>query len=180
MRTPEKLETARLVLRRPRPDDARAIFERYAGDPEVTRFMGWPRHESLADTKSFLAFSDTAWEHWQAGPYLILKRDGALLGSTGLEFETPYRAMTGYVLARDAWGQGHATEALSAVADLAPRAGVERLYAVCHTEHQASRRVLEKCGFVQEGILRRYLVFPNLAPGVPADVLCYARTSARN
>jgi [ribosomal protein S5]-alanine N-acetyltransferase len=180
MKTPEKLETARLVLRRPRPDDAPAVLERYAGDPEVTRFMGWPRHKSLVDTKAFLAFSDTSWEHWQAGPYLILTRDGALLGSTGLEFETPYRAMTGYVLARDAWGRGYATEALKTVADLAFRVGVVRLYAVCHTEHHASRRVLEKCGFEREGVLRRYLVFPNLAPGVPADVLCYARISARN
>src|SRR5580765_3818584 len=145
MKCPERLETARLVLRRPVPSDAAEIFERYAADPEVTRFMSWPRHESVADTEGFLAFSDAAWRQWRAGPYLILSRDGAVLGSTGIEFETPYRATTGYVLARDSWGCGYASEALRAVADLAFRAGVERLYAVCHVEHGASRRVLEKC-----------------------------------
>ena len=99
-----------------------------------------------------------------------------LCGATGLSFETPERAMTGYVLARDAWGQGYATEALQAMIDLAPGCGVRRLYAICHTAHAASVRVLEKCGFAREGVLRRHSIFPNLSPDEPSDVLCYAFT----
>jgi RimJ/RimL family protein N-acetyltransferase len=38
--------------------------------------------------------------------------------------------------------------------------------------------VLEKCGFLREGVLRRYAEFPNLAPGEPADCLCYSRVFA--
>ena len=171
----ETLETSRLLLRRPRAGDAEILFARYASDPDVTRFVSWPRHETIADTRGFLAFSDAEWERWPAGPYLVLSRaDGTLLGSSGLGFETPYRAATGYVLARDAWGCGYATEALRAMVGLAPRVGVQRLYALCHVEHRASERVLEKCGFEREGILRRHAEFPNLAPGVAADVLCYA------
>jgi N-acetylglutamate synthase-like GNAT family acetyltransferase len=45
-------------------------------------------------------------------------------------FETPYRAQTGYVLAKHAWGRGYATEALGAMTALARQAGVRRLYAV--------------------------------------------------
>jgi RimJ/RimL family protein N-acetyltransferase len=52
------------------------------------------------------------------------------------------------VLARDAWGQGFATEALAAVLDIAGAIGVARLFALCHPAHRPSRRVLEKCGFV--------------------------------
>ena len=177
VKAPASFETHRLLLRRPQPEDAAVVFARYANDPEVTRFVGWPKHESVADTQAFLAFSDAEWERWQAGPYMIWSRsDGVLLGSTGLGFETPYRAATGYVLARDAWGRGYATEALNAMVDIAPRVGVQRLYALCHLEHRASWRVLEKCGFEREGILRRYAEFPNLAFPAPADVLCYART----
>ena len=33
---------------------------------------------------------------------------------------------------------------------------------------------MEKCGFTREGILRGHAQFPNLAPGVAADVVCYA------
>jgi RimJ/RimL family protein N-acetyltransferase len=124
----------------------------------------------------FLKFSDAEWDRWPAGPYLVFARaDGALLGGTGLGFETPLRAVTGYVLAKDAWGQGYATEALTAMVDLACRFGIVRLYAICHSEHRASSRVLEKGGFSREGTLRRHTEFPNLSPGEPCDVFCYAR-----
>jgi RimJ/RimL family protein N-acetyltransferase len=177
VKAPRTIQTARLVLRRPRAADAETIFARFASDREVTKYVGWPVHLGVEDTRAFLAFAETEWDHWPAGAYLVLSRaGGVLLGSTGLSFETPYRAMTGYVLARDAWGQGYATETLQAMIDLAPTCGVRRLYAICHTEHSASYRVLEKCGFAREGILRRHTVFPNLAPGEPADVFSYALT----
>ena len=173
---PERMETMRLVLRRPAPADAEAIFSRYSSDPEVTRFLGWPIHRSLEQTYAFLRFSDAEWQRWPAGPYLIeAKPAGALLGGTGLAFETPFRAATGYVLARDAWGAGYASEALRAMVTLAADLRVRRLYALCHPEHPASQRVLERCEFAREGVLRRYVEFPNLQPGEPVDVLCYAR-----
>jgi ribosomal-protein-alanine N-acetyltransferase len=83
--------------------------------------------------------------------------------------------MTGYVLARDAWGHGYATEALRAVVDVAANTSVRRLYALTHPDHSASWRVLEKCAFEREGLLRGHTEFPNLHPGEPSDVLCYAR-----
>ena len=175
-KAPERIETARLVLRRPRAGDADGVFERYAGDPEVTRFVGWPTHESVADTVAFMTFSDAEWKRWSVGPYLIASRvDGSLLGSTGLGLETSYRAVTGYVLATDSWGRGHATEALQAMIDVARTTlGIVRLYALCHPEHRASWHVLEKCSFAREATLRAYAEFPNLRPGEPCDVLCYA------
>lgn len=172
----ERLETSRLVLRAPERKDADAIFA-FASDPEVTRFLGWPRHTSLDDTRAFLDFSTTAWSETPAGPLLIESRaDGRILGSTGLSFETPYRAVTGYVLARPHWGKGYASEALAAVVGLASRLEVQRLYALCHVAHPASARVLERSGFTLEGVLCRYLVFPNLDDETAQDVRCYART----
>lgn len=172
----ERIETARLVLRRPRSVDAEAVFSRYAADPEVTRFLGWPRHLSLEQTRAFLEFSDAEWRQWPVGPYMIESReDGRLLGGTGLAFETPFRAATGYVLAKDAWGAGYATEALGGVVAVAAETGLRRLYALCHPDHPASRRVLEKCEFTREGLLRCHSEFPNLRPGEASDVLCYAR-----
>jgi RimJ/RimL family protein N-acetyltransferase len=177
VKAPANIQTARLVLRRPRVGDAEAMFARYTNDLEVTRYVGWPVHAAVNDTRTFLSFADAEWDHWPAGAYLIFSRaGGTLLGSTGLSFETSYRAMTGYVLARDAWGHGFATEALQAMVDLAPACRVRRLYAICHVDHAASYRVLEKCGFRREGILRRHTVFPNLAPGEPADVYSYSLT----
>lgn len=175
MPAPDRIDTERLVLRRPRARDAREIFARYAADPEVTKYLSWPTHRSPVDTRVFLRFSDTEWTRWGAGPYVIESREGHLLGSTGLSFETRHRAATGYVLARDAWGHGYATEALQTMVVLAQSLGVRRLYALCYAAHGASAHVLEKCGFAREGILKSYLEFPNLTAGEPADVACYAR-----
>jgi ribosomal-protein-alanine N-acetyltransferase len=172
----ERVVTERLILRRPRIDDAAAVFERYASDAEVSRYLAWQLHQSAEMTRAFLEFSDSEWNRWPAGPYVIESReDGRLLGGTGLSFETSYRASTGYVLAKDSWGQGYATEAVRAMVDVSQSAGVVRLYALCHVDHDKSARVLEKTGFEREGVLKRYLEFPNLAPGVPSDVFCYAR-----
>lgn len=172
MKAPERIETERLVLRRPAPADAPAIFTRYASDPEVTRFLGWPRHRGVDETRAFLEISDQEWERWPAGPYVLESREsGGLLGGSGFGFETAERASTGYVLARDAWGQGYATEALRAVVATSAGLGVKTLYALCHAEHVASRRVLEKCGFTRAGT--RPIEFPNLGMPGPSEAFCY-------
>jgi len=170
-----RLETERLLLRQPRLNDVQAIFDRYSSDPEVTRYLGWRRHSTLADARAFVEFSTSHWDKWKTGPMLVISRDdGTLLGSTGLMLESPQRAQTGYVFARDAWGKGYATESLHAMAGLAKELGLTSLHAMCHPDHRASWRVLEKCGFTREGILPRHAVFPNLSPE-PGDVVSYAR-----
>jgi ribosomal-protein-alanine N-acetyltransferase len=172
----EIVETERLVLRRPRVSDEPAIFARYASDPEVTCYMAWPTHTSLDDTHAFLRLSDDVWARWPlAGPYLVFARDGVtLLGSAGIVNDDAVRAQIGYILARDAWGRGYATEALLASVEAARAAGVRRLEAGVHVDHQASCRVLEKGGFTREGVRPgRPTDFPNLPPEVVRDAAFY-------
>lgn len=175
VKAPERVETKRLILRKPRMEDADDIFARYASDAEVTRLLSWPRHRLLEETRAFLRYSDAEWDRWPAGPYLVESRgDGRLLGGTGFGFETLRRASTGYVFARDAWGKGYATESVQTVVEIAREIGIVRLYALCHLENRPSWRVLEKCGFSREGILRKRCEFPNLKLDEPCDVFCYA------
>ena len=192
MTAPTRVETARLVMTVPRPDEAAEVLARYAADPEVTRYLGWPTHETVADTEGFMSFSTSQWEREGMGPYLIRsKANGLLLGSTGLGLakagpgggtdrahraHRAHRAMTGYVLAKDAWGQGYATESLGAMVDVARTIGIVSLSALCHPEHQASVRVLEKCEFARDLRWTKQIVFPNLASGAPQDVWCYTRS----
>jgi [ribosomal protein S5]-alanine N-acetyltransferase len=176
MMDPETLQTARLLLRRPVLADAFAIFDRYAADPVVTRYLSWPTHRTLSDTHAFLAWSDAEWGKGPAGSYLVFSRaDKSLLGGTGLSFKSPTCAVTGYVLAQDAWGRGYATESLQAMANLAGELGVRRLEAICHIDHRASARVLEKCGFQLEDVLQQQTEFPNHTPGEKSDVYSYVR-----
>ena len=176
MKGPLRIETARLILRKPHRTDAETIFQRYSSDPEVTRLVGWPTHRSVEDARVFVTFSDSEWTRWPAGPYLIESREtGQLLGGTGLGFKSSELVETGYVLAKDAWGFGYATEALGAMVEVARSLGVRWLCAFCHPEHAASVRVLEKCGFKRERLLKGHAVFPNLDPAQPADCLRYGR-----
>lgn len=175
MRSPEHIETGRLVLRRPRQDDAESVFRRYASDPEVTRLLAWPTHTDVDASRAFIATSDAHWEKWSAGPLLILSRSsGMLLGSTGLTFHGPDLVETGYLLTRDSWGKGYATEALGAVLDLCQAIGLRSVQAHCHVSHTASAHVLEKCGFTRQRLAPRYMVLPNLGSPEPSDVYVYA------
>jgi len=180
IKAPETIETARLLLRRPTRSNAQAIFYRYASDREVTRYLSWPTHRSIADTLAFITMSDDEWQRWPAGPYLVFAGDppGSLVGGTGLFYKSSTRAVTGYAFAGDAWGRGYATEALESMIALARETGVERLEAICHAEHTPSAHVLEKCGFTREEIRREHFVFPNLKPQSKSDVFSYVLSFA--
>lgn len=171
---PLRVDSARLIFSKPCAADAPAIFERFAGDPAATRYMAWPRHRSVLDTYGFISFSDDEWRRWPAGPYVIrLAADGTVVGSTGFSFESPERAITGYILACDVWGHGYATEALRAMVDLAPQLGLRVLTAAVHAGHAASARVLEKCDFAPDRRAVRQMVFPNLGSSDPVDIVDY-------
>jgi ribosomal-protein-alanine N-acetyltransferase len=173
----ERVVTSRLLLRKPLSADAEAIYSRYASDSEVTRYLGWPTHESIEDTLAFIGFSDQEWSKWPAGPYLVeLLADGKLIGSTGLTFESHDRALTGYVFAKDAWGYGYATEALQAMVSLSKELKVRYLHGLCHPENIASRRVMEKCGFKLEREPHKFGEFPNLEDGVKGRALRLSTT----
>ena len=120
------------------------------------------------------------WPCWwrKAGTsfaWLIRSRETNLvLGMIGHRVHGP-RAHLGYCLARDAWGQGYATEAARRVVEAAlAEPSIWRVEALCDAEHTASTRVLQKAGLAYEGTLQRYMVLPNLG-NVPRDMRCYAR-----
>jgi RimJ/RimL family protein N-acetyltransferase len=139
----------------------------------VTRYLAWPRHRSVGDAEAFVAFSDSEWSTNGYGPYLIWTDDAAgLIGSTGLHADGA-EVQTGYVLAKDAWGHGFATEALAEMVSLARVLGKRTLVAYCHPDNRASSRVLETCGFATHATHEQH-VYPNLAP-TPAPTLRYVR-----
>jgi RimJ/RimL family protein N-acetyltransferase len=126
--------------------------------------MAWPRHRTVDVTRQFLRWSEEQWNAWPAGPYVIVdKASGRIIGGTGLMYDAPGVASVGYVLARDAWGRGYASEALGAMVELARMLRVHRFYALCHLDHRASHKVLETAGFRREPSDGDQLVFPNLS-----------------
>lgn len=172
---PEQIETKRLLLRRPRADDARAIFESYAQDPLVCKYMIWSAHRDLAETQDFIALCMQAWESGSRRPYVLATADtGDAVGMLESRIQATSVDL-GYVLARALWGRGLMPEAIDAAAAAAlacPQ--FYRVQATCDATNAASARALEKAGFAREGCLERYTVHPNLSRE-PRSCFMYAR-----
>ena len=176
MKMPERIETERLVLRKPRLDDAHAIFEGWAKDPEATRYLTWRPHERLEQTREFMHVCIRLWEGETRFPYMMtLKENGQVIGMIDPRIEGP-KVGIGYIAARAHWGRGYVPEATRAVIDWAFRqSSIYRVYATTDVENSASRRVLEKVGMQCEGILRKFILHPNLSE-IPRDSYMYAIT----
>lgn len=173
-RPPEMIETERLRLRPPQLDDAERIFEEYAQDPEVTRYLVWKPHKTVEDTQAFLRRCLMVWETDAAYPWVIERaEDSRLLGMIELRYDE-HGLNVGYVLARSYWGCGYMPEAVNAIIRWAfVQPDVYRVWAYCDVENPASRRVMEKVGMTYEGLLRRWGICPCISD-VPRDCLCYA------
>lgn len=163
---PEPLSTKRLDLRRPVPDDAPAIYRAYAQDSDVVHFLEWQVHASEDETRQFVQRSLDEWASGNSFPY-VMQIKGRGREPAGMLHARPKGHLVefGYVLAREHWGQGYMTEALTALADwYLAQQSIWRVSAVCDVDNLASARVMEKAGFVFEGVLRRYFVHPNVSP----------------
>ncbi len=192
------IETERLLLRPPVLDDAQGIFDAYASDEEATRYLVWLAHDSVDSVRLFLSQALKGLANGTTYLWAITRRSadgtsGELIGMIGLDLSAmphnAHRASMGYVLSRRQWGRGLMTEAVSAVVDWALRdrgstdradtvplagGGFERVWAVCHVDHSASARVMEKAGMQREGLLRKWIRFPSLG-NEACDCWCYAR-----
>ena len=168
------IETRRLRLRFPTLDDAEEIFLKYAQDQEVTKYLVWPPHNSIRQTKEFIQSCEQRLENGDAFPRIIeIKSTDELIGMIDLRIDR-HRADFGYVIAREYWGKGYATEALKSVVELAlSQERIFRVWAVCDVENIASARVMEKAGLEREGILRSYIVHPQISDE-PRDCFCYS------
>jgi RimJ/RimL family protein N-acetyltransferase len=68
------------------------------------------------------------------------------------------RAEVGFMLGREAWGQGFASEAMQAVLSYAATQGLRRLLARTHMGNRRSETLLQKLGFEEEGMLRGHVL----------------------
>ncbi len=159
---PEQLDTDRLVLRRLKYEDAEEIFYTYASKAEATRFMSWPTHQRIEDTRSFLRYAVNGWRVGTDYSFCIrIRESNRLIGSCGLVHEDG-KIQLGYILSPTHWGQGYATEVcckLMAVVRTLP--GVYRVSTFVDTDNKASARVLQKSGMVEEAKLEKWFKFVN-------------------
>ncbi len=167
-------QTERLTLRPPVLEGAHPIFRNCASDPEVTRYLTWRPHADVEQTERFLQWCLDRWDSGAEFTWVItLRGSDEAIGMVSSRREG-HKANLGYVLTRRFWGRGIMTEAAGRVADwLRASPEIYRVWSTCDVENRASARVLEKVGLEREGVLRRWIVHPNLSPE-PRDSFMYA------
>lgn len=114
---PERVELDRLVLRRLREGDEPAIFERYASDPEVCRWLGIKQVRDIANIDSFVRRMQESWAAGTEYTYAMVEGDDLLFGVISVRIDIT-TATFGYVLAQSYWGRGHTSRALKALSDI--------------------------------------------------------------
>ena len=152
-----RLRTERLLLRRIEREDTADVYS-YASLPEVTRFLLWEPHSSLAYSKGYVDYLQSVYREGSFYDWgVILLDSGRQIGTCGFtsfDFEN-HSAQIGYVLHTDHHGKGIATEAVGAVLDFGFRKlKLQRIEGRFMEENLASRRVMEKNRMQFEGILR--------------------------
>jgi ribosomal-protein-alanine N-acetyltransferase len=140
------LKTARLTLRPQAQADAPALFA-ILSDPEAMRFWNRPAILSLGIVEELLrgqqaAMADGLCRYW------TLLEDGEAVGSVDLSLIEGGSAELGFLLRRDRWGAGLATEAAAAAIGFGlGMLGLTQLAAAVQRDNRAAAWVLEKNGF---------------------------------
>lgn len=175
IKPPSEFRTDRLLLRTPQLKDADSILREYASDIDAARYMTWVPHESVDTVVQYLGeLLERDSGGVEYGWAISELEDAGSFGVITVEVKE-HIANFGYVLGKRKWRQGYMTESLSVVSDwMLSQPGIFRASAWCDVDNIGSARVLEKCGFVCEGISRRWSVHPNLSDE-PRDCYVYAR-----
>lgn len=153
------LETERLILRPTSVIDAAQMYNNWASDPEVTKYLHWQPHANIDITKSIL----TSWESLYINPDyyhwgIVIREIDEIVGTCAVMSvnEKNNCAEIGYCMGRAYWGKGYMSEAVSAIIKyLINIVGFNRIVA-CHDPNNiGSGRVMQKCGMTFEGIHRQ-------------------------
>ena len=154
----QTIETSRLILRRAVREDAEPMFRNWASDPEVTKYLTWPVHNSIAVTEMVIGNWVQAYEKENYYQWMIeLKEIGQPIGSISVvrQSERVEAAEIGYCIGSRWWHQGIMTEALTAVIEyLFTEVGMNRVAAIHDPNNPHSGGVMRKCGMKYEGTNR--------------------------
>lgn len=151
----KQIATKRLLLRRFTIEDAPKMYENWASDDEVTKYLMWQTHTSVEVTKEIIQGWAKDYEEENRYEWCIeLKETGEPIGDISvIKCEEKAELMeVGYCISKKYWHQGITSEALQAVIDfLFDEVGINRVESRHDPRNPHSGKVMEKCGLRYEG-----------------------------
>ena len=168
------IETERLLLRDWSIDDVDDLYD-YARNPNVGPHGGWKPHESKLESLEIMqTLFINKYDSWA----IVYKENGKVIGSIGYEPDPKRPEINckelGYAMSEDYWGKGIMTEAAKAAIRYGfEEMGLDMVTIYRNPYNKRSGRVIEKCGFTCEGVLRNA---NKIYDGSIRDVMCFSMT----
>ncbi len=157
------IETSRLVLSAFTLADVPSIFA-YASNPAVASTTTWPAHKANEDSAQYLNWiaDSTSYKLGELFYVWAIRRREDMVAIGSIDFKQPYphSGQFDYALKFEEWNKGYVTEAARAVMSWAYSsvAGLQRFQSSCLADNIGSRRVMEKCGLLFEGVRLKSVV----------------------
>ena len=146
--TIDELSTERLTLRKLNKGDTDSIFNNWANNPEVTKYLTWNTHRSVEDTKQILDIWLKEYKKPKTIRYgIVLKESNELIGAIDVVGFIDNNPVIGYCLSRKHWNHGYMTEACKAMVDYLFAIGHKTVLIEADERNIGSNRVIEKVGF---------------------------------
>ena len=142
------LVTDRLILRKVKLSDIEPMFNNWANDPEVTKYVTWLPHQSIEVTRYVI----NEWIKQEDDPktirYMItIKGSDEPIGSIDVVDYIDGAPEIGYCLSKKYWNKGYMTEACRALVKYLFDIGFTKVVIEADVRNIGSNRVIEKCGF---------------------------------
>ncbi|MRX72361.1 GNAT family N-acetyltransferase [Bacillus lacus] len=154
-----RLETDRLILREMVLEDAPQLY-RYWSDSQTVQYMNIEKLKKVQEAEDMIALLNSLYEKREAVRWTITEKEsGQIIGTCGYNSweKESQRAEVGYDLGWQHWGRGFMSEALPELLAYGFQVWeLHRIEAKVYPENEASRRLLNKLGFTEEGVLRKY------------------------
>jgi ribosomal-protein-alanine N-acetyltransferase len=155
----KELDTERLILRRFTINDAEIMFNNWANDDIVTKYLSWTSHKHINVTKNII---ETWIQNYKKNDFynwaIILKETNEPIGSIGVVRQLDEIKMVeiGYCIGKKWWNNGITSEALNILIKyFFEEVGINRIEARHDPENKYSGKVMEKCGMKYEGLMRQ-------------------------
>ncbi|MBR4553994.1 MAG: GNAT family N-acetyltransferase [Ruminococcus sp.] len=143
-----ELDTERLHLRYVTADDTLRIYQCWASDAEVTRYLTWHAHKNIRVTVDYVAYVINEYKKPDTYRWgIVIRETNELIGIIDVVGYHHGDPVIGYCSGRDYWGNGYMTEALKAVTAALFEDGFETIVIEAVDRNIGSNRVIEKAGF---------------------------------
>ncbi|CAH1541680.1 GNAT family N-acetyltransferase [Vibrio owensii] len=158
-------EAQEIAIRYLEETDAVPLFENYLGDEQTCLYLNRQAHQSPIQTLQAIGRWRAQYELDHPNILVLAIEESAThvpIGCLVLIPESSHSEIH-FGISRNYQGKGYVTQACKLGIEYLKSIGVGEIHTAPHIDHQASIRVLEKCGFKKQGVLKEYAVFPALS-----------------